>query len=228
MKNKKMMTMLLALGLVTATGVGASLAYMTDNTGELENKFTFANGIQMQLDEDEVNSETHKVKTIENDGKDGTNAIIAGETPKGNNYLNIMPGEKLHKDPTVTIKAGSPDCYVFVSVTNPSSDKLSLNINNAWKEVKKIDDDTTIYVYVDSANKPLVVNKSDTNQRLTEVFTTVTVSGAGETSKDEDGKKVNLSDIVVKSSAVQSKVDGVDNYDEVKNEGIALLEQAVK
>lgn len=217
MKNKKMMTMLLALGLVTATGVGASLAFMTDNTGELQNKFTFANGIQMQLDEDKVDPETHLVV------KDGTDAIIAGETPTGNTYNNILPGDELHKDPTVTIKAGSPDCYVFVSVKNPSSDKLSLNIGKSWKVVEKVNNDTTIYVYVDSSNSPLVVKKSDKDQRLPEVFTTVKVSGAGETGKGEDGNKANISDIIVKSSAVQSKVNGSDSYDTVKDEGLAFL-----
>lgn len=217
MKNKKMMTMLLALGLVTATGVGASLAFMTDNTEELQNKFTFANGIQMQLDEDKVDPETHLV--VEN----GTDAIIAGETPTGNTYNNILPGDELHKDPTVTIKAGSPDCYVFVSVKNPSSDKLSLNIGKSWKVVEKVNNDMTIYVYVDSSNSPLVVKKSDKDQRLPEVFTTVKVSGAGETGKGEDGNKANISDIIVKSSAVQSKVNGDDSYDSVKGEGLAFL-----
>lgn len=226
MKNKKMMTMLLALGLVTATGVGASLAYLTDNTGELDNRFTFADGIEMSLDEDEVNPYTHITKTVEKDGKDGTNAIVAGEDPVGNNYFDVLPGEKLHKDPTVTIKAGSPDCYVFVSVKNPSSDKLSLNISGSWKKVEEVNDNTTIYVYVDGNGNPLVVNKSDGDQRLNEVFTTVEVAGVGETGKDENGEKVNLSDIIVKSSAVQSKVDGVDSYEKVAPEGIALLKDA--
>lgn len=222
MKNKKMMTMLLALGLVTATGVGASLAYLTDKTEVLDNKFTFANGIKMQLDEDKVDPNTHKL------AENGTDAIIAGQTPNGNTYLDVMPGEKLHKDPTVTIKAGSPDCYVFVSVKNPSSDKLSLNIRDSWKEVEKVNDDTTIYVYVDGNGNPLVVNKSDGDQRLNEVFTTVEVAGDGETGKDRNGEKVNLSDIIVKSSAVQSKVDGKDKYEKVAAEGIALLKDAAK
>lgn len=210
MKNKKMVTIMTACGLLAATSVGASLAYLTDNTGELENKFTFADGIDMVLDEDKVDAETHKV--VEED------AIVAGNTPTGNTYNNILPGEVLPKDPTVTINAGSPDAYVFVSVENPS-EELTLNINSDWKEVEK-SGNSTIYVYVDKAGNPKVVEKSDANTRLTPVFTTVTVANISE------GDRVDLDNIVVKASAVQSKVNGEDNYDAVKEEGLSLLRKA--
>ena len=54
---------------------------------------------------------------------------------------------KFYKDPTVTILANSPDCYVFVSVKNPSEELLSLNISDEWMFIDKIDD-ISYYVYV--------------------------------------------------------------------------------
>lgn len=217
MKNKKMMTMLLALGLVTATGVGASLAYLTDSTEELENKFTFAKGIQMQLDEDKVDPDTHT--TVKN----GTDAIVAGGNETGNTYNNILPGDKLHKDPTVEIKTSSPDCYVFVSVKNPSKDTLKLNIktsnNNGyyWSFVKTVNG-TDIYV-LSQNNAPKVVQTTDKDRRFV-VFDEVTV-------ENTDGSGT-LSNIIVKSSAVQSKVNGVDSYSDVEGEGLAFLEEAAQ
>lgn len=209
MKNKKILTFCATLALVAVAGIGATFAYLTSNTEVLANTFTFSDGISMKLDEDRVDPNTHKM-TVEND-------IVAGQAT-GNDYLNVLPNEVLHKDPTVTIEANSPDSYVFVSVTNPSADMLSLNIMDSWKLIGK-NADTSYYVFVEN-NQPKVVKSSKTDTRLKEVFTKVTV-GNVETKKD--GEKVNLGDIVVKASAIQSNVAGEDNFEQVKSEGLALL-----
>ena len=41
MKKKNFLTILLSLALVAVIGVGATLAYLTDNTQTVNNKFTF-------------------------------------------------------------------------------------------------------------------------------------------------------------------------------------------
>lgn len=210
MKNKKLRTMLVSLALVAVVGVGATLAYLTAETGKLTNKFTFSNGIDMTLDEDEVNSDTHEIVTED--------TIIAGENGEGNTYNNILPGEVLPKDPTVQIVPKSPDCYVFVGVKNPNADELTLNIDTAhWLEIEKVND-VTYYVYAENG-QPVVVPESTRGQRLFPVFTTVTVG------TDVETEGVNLEDIVVKASAVQSKVAGVDDYAAVKDEGLNLVKQ---
>ena len=111
MNRKKIITLCLSIILLALIGVGGTLAYLTSNTEQLNNRFTFSNGISMQLDEDRIDKNLHTVTE--------ENGVIAG-SDKGNDYLNVLPGEVLHKDPTVTILANSPDCYVFVSFKNPS------------------------------------------------------------------------------------------------------------
>lgn len=47
----KKRNLFVSLGLVATLGVGATLAYLTANTEELTNKFTFtSNGISIKLD----------------------------------------------------------------------------------------------------------------------------------------------------------------------------------
>lgn len=211
MKNKRILILCLTLGLVALTGFGATLAYLTSNTETLHNKFTFSKGIDMQLDEDAVDPNTHVITE--------ENSIIAGkEEKKGNTYDNVLPNEILPKDPTVTIKANSPECYVFVSVKNPSSDILTVNMNTMnWMEVGK-ESDTTYYVYIEAnTNYPKVVDSKTADTRLEPVFETVTVKDVIE------GENPEISDIVVKASAIQSKVGTENNYDTVKNEGLSLL-----
>ena len=212
MKNKRILILCLTLGLVALTGFGATLAYLTSNTDTLHNKFTFSKGIEMQLDEDDVDKDTH----LPIAGKE--NSIIAGEDKNGNTYDNVLPNEVLPKDPTVTIKANSPDCYVFVSVKNPSSNILTVNMNTMnWREVGK-ESDTTYYVYTEAkTNNPKVVDSKTADTRLEPVFKTVTVTDVIE------GENPEISDIVVKASAIQSKVGTENSYDTVKNEGLSLL-----
>lgn len=206
MKNKKIVTLCVSLGLIAATGMGATLAYLTSNTELLRNKFTFSEGINMQLDEDQVDSTTHKILE--------KNAIIAGED-NGNTYNNVLPSEVLPKDPTVTIEANSPDCYVFVSVKNPSEDVLTLNIDETIWKLEGTIENTKYYVYSEKG-QPKVVSSSEKEQRLNEVFTTVTVANISE-------GELSIDDIEVKASAIQSKVGTENNYNEVKSEGLALL-----
>lgn len=208
MKNKRIATLLISVGLIAGTGLGLTIAYMTAKTGELKNQFTYSDGIKMTLDEDEVNPESHEIVK--------ENAIIAGKN-KGNQYLNVVSNEVLPKDPTVTIGEDSPDCYVFVSVKNPSSDLLSLNISNQWVQIEK-KDDTTYYAYYENANPKVIERNKAENIRINEpVFTTVTV---GDVSTNP---KPDLNDIVVKAAAVQAKFGKEYNFDLAKDEALEML-----
>lgn len=212
-KTKTLVTVSLFL-LIAVVGLGTTLAYLSDKSGTLKNTFTFAQGIHMQLDEDKADPDTHKKIS----GQENT--VIAGETPTGNHYDNILPGEDLDKDPTVTIMKNSPDCYVFVAVQNPSDTLLSLNIGSKWK---KVEEDPTkhvvYYVYTSDGTTPAIVPASTKDQRLEEVFTKVHVA-------EQLPEGATVEDIIIKSSAIQSKVNGVDAYDTVKTEGLGLLKSA--
>lgn len=211
MNKKKLLAPIGALALVGAIATGATLAFLSDQTGTLTNKFTFSDGINMDLHEDSVDATTHKIVTAD--------AIHAGNQA-GNTYSNILPKEVLPKDPTVVIKSNSEDCYVFVGVKNPSSSKLTLNIDTAnWNLVETVGG-VSYYVYAEN-NVPKVVSTNTTDTTLPPVFTTVTVGNVD--TKAANGTTLAIEDIIVKASAVQSKVAGVDNYNEVKTEGLNLV-----
>ena len=126
MNKKKLITMLTALALVGAIGVGATLAYLSDKTQELTNTFTFTNAnIDITLDEAKVDENTNKAL------EDGSR-ISEGDKQ---DYKNIIPGMIIDKDPTVYVEAGKLSCNVFVSVKNPNLDTV-LKINAKDKEDK--------------------------------------------------------------------------------------------
>lgn len=105
MKNTKFRRILLLLAcavLLVSLSVGATLAYLT-STADVTNTFTVGN-VEIKLDEAEVDPETGKAK------------IPANRTEDGNQLVRMVPGRLIDKDPTVTVLAGSEDCYVRVKV----------------------------------------------------------------------------------------------------------------
>lgn len=98
--------------LVVALGANATLAWLTDTTQEVKNTFTVGN-IDIAL--------------IETDSDDeGTDANV--------NSYKMVPGNVIAKDPTVTVEAGSEDCYLFVQVTESSSlkDYIEYQVIGEW------------------------------------------------------------------------------------------------
>lgn len=90
MNKRKLLTMVLALVLIGAVGIGATLAYFTDKE-EATNIVTMGH-VDIELTED---AWTH--------GEEG----ITG----------VMPGQVIAKDPTITVAQGSLDAYVRVKLT---------------------------------------------------------------------------------------------------------------
>ncbi len=96
--KKSLITMLVALVLVAAVGVGATLAFLTASTGPVTNTFTVGK-VAISLDET-------------GDGEVLTNG------QKGMKYDNIIPGKTYAKAPVVTVDTTSENCYLFVKVEN--------------------------------------------------------------------------------------------------------------
>lgn len=206
MKKKSLLTMLLALTLVAVVGVGATLAYLSDSTGAMTNTFTVGNGIDMKQDEEDIDYDYDK----DDDGKvdpeydeDGDGKVDEGKegrTEDGNDYTDIQPGDVLVKDPTVTIKANSTECYVFMQLEGAdelAAQDFTFGGFDATKWIK-VDDATGldgVYRYFET------VKEADADQVLAPLFTTVTYSIDAEELADD----VELSDVVIKSCAVQAK-----------------------
>lgn len=49
----------------------------------------------------------------------------------------VLPGKEIAKDPKVTVKADSEDCYVFVEIKEENFNKLEYAVAEDWKQLKE-------------------------------------------------------------------------------------------
>lgn len=112
--SKKMFIAMLALVLALGCAVGGTIAWLTAQTPDVKNTFTYGN-INIELNE-----------------------------TTGENY-KIIPGKDIDKDPKVTVKANSEDCWLFVKVVKEGTfvaTKVTYDIANGWELV---DGQTDVY-----------------------------------------------------------------------------------
>jgi predicted ribosomally synthesized peptide with SipW-like signal peptide len=128
----------------------------------------------------------------------GKIAITIAEPTWASNS-KIYPGAIISKDPTITVTAGSEDCYVYAMVDNQLngtiSGAVSLNVPADWAVIGT-NNTKTVYRY------NATVASSAADQTLTPVFTTVTVSGSVVT--EANINSLNNGKIDVKAYAHQS------------------------
>ena len=110
---KKFLTTLLTVVLTATLAIGGTMAYLTKDAGDEKNVFSVGN-IDVSLDEE-----------VGVFGEGGT----VDKTEDGAKYTEIMPGDYLQKEVTVT-NNGKTDAYVAVTVTLNNA----LAINNAIDE----------------------------------------------------------------------------------------------
>lgn len=99
--KKKILVALLAVVLTVSCVIGTTLAWLTDNTETVTNTFTYGD-INITLDEADVNDE------------DNDNDIT--ERVQSQSTYKMIPGNKLTKDPTVTVEPNSEACWLFVKI----------------------------------------------------------------------------------------------------------------
>ncbi len=118
--KKKAWVSLVAVVLVLCCAVGGTLAWLTDKTDEVKNVFTPA-GIEVTL------TETPNTDTNNDSKADAWKA-------------DMIPGFSYTKDPVVTVKGGSVDCYLFVKFeengdpTKYLTYTSTLNVANGWTQ----------------------------------------------------------------------------------------------
>lgn len=98
MNKKKKITLAVAVLLVLCLAIGSTLAYLATVSNQVQNTFTFGN-IRLTLDE-----------------KDLTEGAAADARTNTGNVYNLVMGEDYDKDPTVTVRKGSEECYVRMLV----------------------------------------------------------------------------------------------------------------
>lgn len=117
--KKRTVVLALTLVLLIGTAIGGTLAWLTDKTTPVTNTFTTA-GIEVTL------TETFNAKSDESKQE---NDIWQAQ---------MIPGYSYTKDPTVTVKANSVDCYLFVKfeVTGTATAlEYTSNLNgNGWTQ----------------------------------------------------------------------------------------------
>lgn len=120
MKTRKKILVLTVCAMVLITGsVLGTMAWLTAETDEVVNTFTYGN-INIDLDEHVYDPDQ--------------NALGEELTKSADNYL-IIPGIDLPKDPFVTVKAGSEDCYLFVKVEESegfAKGKVTYAVDESW------------------------------------------------------------------------------------------------
>ena len=116
--SKKMLVILLALTVTMVTAAGGTLAFLY-GTQNVKNTFTY-DDIQIDLEETDT-------------------GLDPDQNPDTNQYP-MLPGQPIHKDPKVTVYAGSLDCWLFVELTESwnFSDYLAYTVADGWEPLEGV------------------------------------------------------------------------------------------
>lgn len=114
MKKFKALLVVACALLLVAASVFGTMAYLT-STDTVTNTFTVGN-VAIKLDEASVNT-------------DGS--LVEGAARVKANSYKLLPGHTYHKDPTVTVEAGSEDSYVRMKVEVKNIDQLKAVFTDA-------------------------------------------------------------------------------------------------
>lgn len=167
----KLVVAMLAVTLLIGCAIGGTVAWLTAKTDPVVNTFTYGD-INIDLWEHAYDATT--------------NALGTSKVTKVENY-KIIPGVDLPKDPTVTVKAGSEACWLFVKVEKSGTlvtNKVTYAIDNTvWTQL-----DNVAGVYYKKID---TLTASDTNYNILQ-DKKVTVSQEltkGEINSIEEGQK---------------------------------------
>lgn len=157
---KKKLTTVLAIVLVVALSVAGTYAYLTDKTGPVVNTFT--------------------VGKVNIDLKETFNTDADGDGTKDCWKMQLIPGTSAVKDPTVTVKADSEKCYLFVKFEEKNSPATYLSYTSTLTDANgwtKLNTESNVwYRVVDKASTDtsFVLLQADGNGNMVTVKDTVT------------------------------------------------------
>ena len=154
MKIKRILLSVLALALVAALSVGATLAFMSAEDTRVTNNFSFGS-ISVKIEEAVPTNLPGTVQAVAND--------------KGVNYTKVTPGVTLPKQPAVSVKT-DVKAYVFINVSGFDANLKCDGIKTTWTKVDGTTDtygNGTYYKVVEANNAMTFVDNA---------FESVTVS----------------------------------------------------
>lgn len=136
--KKKAWVSLVAVVLVLCCAVGGTLAWLTDKTGEVKNTFSPS----------DINITLTETPNTDTDGNGENDAWKA----------DMIPGFSCTKDPVVTVKGDSVDCYLFVKFEekgNPATYLTytsTLTAANGWTQGDSTDIPSSVWYRKVTAN----------------------------------------------------------------------------
>lgn len=171
---KKKLTTVLAIVLVVALSVAGTYAYLTAKTAQVVNTFTVGN----------VNIDLTETWNTDTDGN-GTNDCWK---------MQLIPGTSAKKDPTVTVKANSEKCYLFVKFEEKNSPTTYLTYTstlteaNGWTKGDGADIPENVWYRVvnkASTDTSFVLLQADNKGNMVTVKDTVTNTNMADAAKAE-------------------------------------------
>lgn len=168
---KKKLTTVLAIVLVVALSVAGTYAYLTSKTATITNTFT--------------------VGKVDIDLKETFNTDADGDGTKDCWKMQLIPGTSAVKDPTVTVKADSEKCYLFVKFEEKNSPATYLSYTSTLTDAKgwtKLNTESNVwYRVVDKASTDtsFVLLQADGNGNMVTVKDTVTNDNMADAAKAE-------------------------------------------
>ena len=191
MKNIKSKLVIVVISILSICSflIGTSVAWLSSKTDEVVNTFTYG----------DINIKIEETDTKDNDNNEFTNEY------------KMLPGNKITKDPKVTVLKDSEDSYLFIEITESENfkDFMTYELVEGWtllegtknvyvREVTKKDVDQEFYVLKDNTVRVL---ESVTKQMLNDL--------------DKDGQ-TNYPTLSFIAYAVQrdSKIEAIDTAKE--------------
>ncbi|MCP1111201.1 SipW-dependent-type signal peptide-containing protein [Ohessyouella blattaphilus] len=198
-KNKKKISVIVAIFLIAVIGIGATLAYLSDTANTVTNAFTVG----------DVEAETwEKVPG----GEDG---LVDNE--EGFTYEDMVPGVAMDKAPYVKVLADSVDAYVYANVTG-----LNGVIQIMYGENEGFNTDDWTAVDVDEFGNGLyryndIVESNAADVSTTCVFDFVKLNRGIENGDDGltlDGESVTADDLIIQGFVIQAAGLTIDEADD--------------
>lgn len=155
--KKKIFIIVVSILSVCSFLIGTSVAWLTSKTDEVINTFTYG----------DINIKIEETDTNDNDNNEFTNEY------------KMLPGNKITKDPKVTVLKDSEDSYLFIEIKESENfkDFMTYELVEGWtlvegtesvyvREVTKKDTDQEFYVLKDNM---VIVKESVTKQMLNDL-----------------------------------------------------------
>lgn len=123
--KKRIAVALVALVMIFGCVVGGTLAWLVDKTETVTNTFTIG----------DIN-----IELWENDYKQDSNSLDTATKVTTEADYKMVPGNTMPKNPTVTVKANSEACWLFVKVEKSANFDNFMNCSvvtgeNGWTEL---------------------------------------------------------------------------------------------